>query len=302
MTTFSIIIPTYNRADLILITLKSVKKQLFKDYEVIVVDDGSTDNTKEVVKNFLNQDKNNNFRYLYKENGERGAARNFGIKHAKGTYITFLDSDDIIYPEHLEEAEKFIEHNINVNVFHQSYEILNYRKQIQKVNYPSDKRLNDAILKGNILSCFGVFLKKEIANTHLFDERRELSGSEDWLLWLKLSARYDVLFNNKITGCLIEHSGRSVLNFNEKELSFRTTLLKEKLIEDKEFVKKNGKQKVKHIYGHMLTYSALHLVMSGEKKRGLFYLFKGIFYNPKELFTKRTVAIIKKYFLNKIVS
>ena len=97
---FSIIIPTYNRANFIFLTLTSVLNQICKNYEVIIVDDGSTDNTEEVVQGFI---KNNNliyFHYYQKVNEERGVARNYGIKKAKGQWITFLDSDDLFYPNH----------------------------------------------------------------------------------------------------------------------------------------------------------------------------------------------------------
>ena len=98
---FSIIIPTYNRAHLILKTLESVKNQSFVDYELIIVDDGSSDNTKEVVNKFILDNKLSNWHYFNKVNGERGAARNYGIEKATGLYVTFLDSDDLIYSNHL---------------------------------------------------------------------------------------------------------------------------------------------------------------------------------------------------------
>src|SRR5258708_37950971 len=111
---FSVIIPTYNRAPLIKATVLSVLKQHFEDFEIILVDDGSTDDTEDIVNN-LNEPR---VMYLKKENEERGAARNAGVKIAKGKYITFLDSDDRFYPEHLAEAHKFIIDQNYPAIFH----------------------------------------------------------------------------------------------------------------------------------------------------------------------------------------
>jgi glycosyltransferase involved in cell wall biosynthesis len=93
MPLFSVIIPTYNRADLIKVTLKSVFEQSCQDYEIIVVNDGSTDNTAAVLNSYKNR-----LRIFEQENSGPGAARNKGIKEARGTYITFLDSDDVWFP------------------------------------------------------------------------------------------------------------------------------------------------------------------------------------------------------------
>jgi glycosyltransferase involved in cell wall biosynthesis len=91
---FSIVIPTYNRADLILDTLESVLSQTYKEFEVIVVDNCSTDNTKDVLLPYI---QNGSISFIqHEKNYERSKSRNTGIKHAKGDYITFLDSDDFI--------------------------------------------------------------------------------------------------------------------------------------------------------------------------------------------------------------
>lgn len=90
---FSTIIPVYNRANLIAATLESVLNQTFADYEVIVVDDGSTDHTLDVLQRFGDR-----ITILQQPNEGPGAARNLGIHQAKGTYITFLDSDDLWFP------------------------------------------------------------------------------------------------------------------------------------------------------------------------------------------------------------
>lgn len=96
----SIIIPTYNRAAMLKEALESVLAQTYSDYEVLVVDDGSTDNTREVVESLQRPDK---IRYIPREHQERSRTRNYGISQARGEYIAFLDSDDMFLPHKLEK-------------------------------------------------------------------------------------------------------------------------------------------------------------------------------------------------------
>jgi len=94
---FSIVTPTYNRAHMINATIQSVIRQTFEDWELVIVDDGSTDNTREVVDQ-LSEDR---IRYIWQSNGERSAARNAGLEIVTGEFICFIDSDDIWHPDHL---------------------------------------------------------------------------------------------------------------------------------------------------------------------------------------------------------
>jgi glycosyltransferase involved in cell wall biosynthesis len=106
----SVIIPTYNRASAFLRALDSVLSQSFVDFEVIIVDDGSTDNTREVLGPYLTKD--SRIKYLYRENsGKPAIARNFGIRKASGEYIAFLDSDDLWVDAKLEKMLRFVEQN-----------------------------------------------------------------------------------------------------------------------------------------------------------------------------------------------
>jgi len=93
----SVVIATYNRAGLIQETIDSVLRQTFRDFELLVVDDGSTDNTKELLKPYGDQ-----LRYLRQENRGASAARNLGVQHARAGWISIQDSDDVCAPDHLE--------------------------------------------------------------------------------------------------------------------------------------------------------------------------------------------------------
>lgn len=295
---FSIIIPTYNRAHLILDTLNSVKNQSFIDFELIVVDDESTDNTRVVVENYISNNKLKNTSYYYKTNGERGAARNYGIERAKGQFLTFLDSDDLFYPNHLYLASNFISKNPDIFVFHSAYEFSNQKNElIRKVVYPHNNNLNQAILNGNVFSCFGMFLKSDIFNELRFEEDIALSGSEDWLLWLQVSARYNIYFQKQVSGCMIQHDERSVMNFKEDDLLSRTDLLISKLNEDRIFFERYGQKVIRDIHGHMLTYSSLHLLLSNNKSKAIKLFIKGLKYSPSEFLKIRTLAFFKHLFL-----
>lgn len=110
---FSIILPTYNRAHLISTAIESVIAQSVTDWELIIIDDGSTDNTKEVVFSF----KDSRILYGHQENKGRSIARNAGLHNARGTWICFLDSDDWYLEDHLEAFENGMKENPQTEIF-----------------------------------------------------------------------------------------------------------------------------------------------------------------------------------------
>jgi glycosyltransferase involved in cell wall biosynthesis len=102
--TVTVVVPTYNRAGLIEQAIDSVLQQTYTDFEIIVVDDGSTDDTEAVVRRYGDR-----VRYVWTPNGGSGHARNVGMRHARGRYFTFLDSDDLLYPYALELQSGLLE-------------------------------------------------------------------------------------------------------------------------------------------------------------------------------------------------
>lgn len=129
----SIIIPTYNRAEYIRKAIESVLAQTYKDYEIIIVDDGSTDNTREILEPYMDH-----IRYIYRENAGVSVARNSGIKAAKGEWIAFLDSDDRWLPHKLACQMKFIRDTTAkvcfTNVIHAQNEKTLEQDEIKKSN------------------------------------------------------------------------------------------------------------------------------------------------------------------------
>ena len=111
MNLVSVIIPTYNRAHLVCEAISSVLHQTYQNFEIIVVDDGSTDNTREKLEPY--QDR---IKYVYIENGGPAHARNVGMKMAMGKYISFLDSDDLYYPYKTEIQANFLDRNHDISL------------------------------------------------------------------------------------------------------------------------------------------------------------------------------------------
>ena len=119
MAFFSVIIPLYNKEDYIKNTLKSVFNQSFQDFEVIIVDDGSTDKSLQIVKQFIDD----RLKVYIQKNQGVSVARNFGIEKAKSEYIALLDADDLWYENHLFELKKLIEIFPDAGLFCTNHEI-----------------------------------------------------------------------------------------------------------------------------------------------------------------------------------
>lgn len=294
---FSIVVPTYNRAHLIEKTLHSAFQQTYQNYEIIVVDDGSTDNTIEILKNISNP----KLRFIHTKNSERSAARNRGIELAKGDYICFLDSDDLLLPNHLEIGLHEITKRGLPTAIHLNFEVrdidgnLIRRGRSFRSPYIGKKKL----VAGNPFSCNGMFIKRSIALNLKFNEDRNLTNAEDYLLWLEIASRYPIYTINTVTSVLVSHSGRSVKDNSIERLDSRKELLMKYAFGDWETERFIGAYK-KGIEAFSDTYSAIHLVESGNVKNGLLYFFRGIKTYPKCVFDRRTLGILKHAFLQSI--
>ncbi len=173
----SVIIPTYNRGELVLEAIESALNQTYKDVEVIVSDDGSTDGTDELVKNTFGN------RVVLIKGNHRGVshARNEAIKIARGKYIAFLDDDDDWWDKRfLEKTVRRLEKGDVVGVFTNYYKV--YESGVREVGYKEGKVPKivglDWIVRGSFIDPSPVVVKREaIVETGLFDE--SLSAAED---------------------------------------------------------------------------------------------------------------------------
>ena len=166
---FSIVIPTYNRAKLLRKAIQSVLDQKNHDWELIVVDDGSTDNTKEIIS--LINDRR--IHYFYQNNKERSAARNVGIRKSIGQYICFLDDDDYFLPNHLTAFEyRIIQEKYPVGIFRTGMITKEGSKEIYSSFYSSKTSSHPIpfFLK-NMVGIHTLCYHREIFKTHFYDER-----------------------------------------------------------------------------------------------------------------------------------
>jgi glycosyltransferase involved in cell wall biosynthesis len=152
---FTVITPTYNRVDLIERTIKSILNQTFIDYEYIIIDDGSTDNTEELVKRYM---KYMSIRYIKKENTGSAHTRNVGVSYANGDYITFLDSDDEALPEWLETVAKEIQDDTGI-VSVGAMRVVGDKKSIIELPYEINVYGKKEKVK---FTCGSLFIKREI--------------------------------------------------------------------------------------------------------------------------------------------
>lgn len=154
MINFSIIIPTYNRGYTLARALDSLLAQSFANWEAWIMDDGSTDNTKEVVEAYLNR--GYAIHYIKKENKGVAKTRNKALSYVNGTYVTFLDSDDWYKPNHLESRDTILSKNPKVDLLHGGFIVLGDA-------YVPDK--NNLDKKIHLSKCFvgaTMFVRKEI--------------------------------------------------------------------------------------------------------------------------------------------
>lgn len=288
---FSVVIPTYNRDKFISISIQSVLSQSYSNFELIIVDDGSTDDTENVVKSFSD----NRISYIKIKNSERAVARNTGIRVAKGDYITFLDSDDIYYSNYLQNAfESILKFNFPP-FLHLAYEVLNSKgKSIMQMNNIISDDVK-CLIKPNSLSCMGVFIRTDVAQNYQFNEDRNLSGTEDWELWMRIVANHGIKADSRISSACIDHEERSMRQVNPENLIQRTNLSIHYCFADN-MVQKDYNPYKKSIIANCYCYIALHLVLGNHKKLALKYLLKSIILKPFIIFDKRSLATIKRLF------
>lgn len=283
----SVIIPTYNRAKILSKTINSILTNNNHNYEIIIVDDGSNDDTESIVNNF----KNEKIKYFKINNSERGAARNFGVKKSKGIFLNFFDSDDIAYSNHIDTATKIIKKNKTIKIFHFSYDLISKNKKKIKTIINSGYT-NYKILRGNFISCNSLFIKKSIFNEFKFDENRNLSGSEDWDLWLRLSRNYEIHNFKEVTSAIIDHDERSM---NEKDLNKiikRLQIIREKV--NSNIYKNLNNSEMNKILAHLISYEALYQSLLASSKLVVIKNYiKSVLMDPILIINLRSILILK---------
>lgn len=173
----SIILPTHNRATLLPRSINSVLAQTDQQWELIVVDDGSTDNTRAVVTGFADE----RIRYVHQENRQLNGARNTGVANARGTYTGFLDDDDEFLPEHLARLRHAIEIGNGRHDIYRSGEIMRRgEKETPGVNYRNGEDILPQLWT-HPTGMFGMLIRTDILRDHPFEEAHLLLDDFLWL-------------------------------------------------------------------------------------------------------------------------
>jgi len=185
----SVIIPTYNRLEKLKRAVDSVLSQTYKDFELIIVDDGSTDNTRTFFENF------DGIKYIYQENKGVSSARNTGINASSAEWLAFLDSDDEWLPKKLEMQIDFAKANENIKIIHSNEIWIRNGVRVNEMN--KHKKLGGWIYQKSLPLCLispsAVMINRIVFNDKgLFDE--EYPYAEDYDLWLRVTPYYEVGF------------------------------------------------------------------------------------------------------------
>jgi len=219
---FSIILPTFNRAHLLDTTIGSVLKQTFDDWELIVIDDGSKDNTKEVVERIGDK----RIRYIFQENAERCVARNNGIRNAKGEFICFIDSDDQYLPHHLETLYKSIHENNKKIGFYVTNVIRLHNGVQTKVPFDDASKYINAVCfvlmaKESIILA-RVSIHRDILKLEKFDEVRNITIGEDMDLYVRILSKFPLFQINHHTVIYYLHEDNSTnLKYNHYKIQLK---------------------------------------------------------------------------------
>jgi len=211
----SVIIPTHNRAKLLEKTLQSVLSQTYKADEIIIIDDGSTDATKETIEKYI---QNNTIRYLFQKNQGVSSARNHALRVAQNEWICFLDSDDIWEKEKLEKQVEFhlqhphilFSHTDELWIFNDKI-IKQKKHQLKPSGYCFKENIPNTLIGASTVMIHTTVLK----DIGCFDET--LLACEDYDLWLRILKKYELgLINQKLITKIAGH---------ENQLSFTTKLM-----------------------------------------------------------------------------
>ena len=218
----SVVIPVYNRTKYICEAINSVLEQTYKNYEIIVVNDGSTINVRNILKPFINK-----IKYLYQANKGLAAARNTGIKNSKGKYLAFLDDDDLFEPKKLEAQVLILENNADIGfLYSDCYEFDTDKKANMRLNLAvgREKTSNEFaklfFVNPNVRVPTILIRRECFEDVGLFDEN--LSQHEDGDMLLRIALRWKVKFSD-YPSARVRHHG---YNMSKNRIEMNEAIIK----------------------------------------------------------------------------
>lgn len=292
---FSIIIPTYNRAAFLPKAMDSVLAQTFADWELIIVDDGSTDNTNDVVGKYTDT----RIRYIYQANAERSAARNKGIQHATGEYVCFMDSDTYMKPERLALLSEVLDEKDTIACY---YTPIEYRNDVKGTSIVKEGRdysfpIDVNVLIQDIIATPQICCAIEILRRHQFNPA--LSIGEDMELLFRITEEYPLIYvPNQASVVEIEHEGRSV-SFANKSRSSEKELKTLHIMFAKPHPASAISRKKKRERLAISYFNASKNYLLEGKLKGLVYLVQSILYDMQSEQLKYKCNIALSYITGK---
>ena len=218
----SIIIPAYNAEEYIADTLQSVFEQTYRNYEVIAVDDGSQDGTLRVLQRYAPEVK-----VFSKPNGGPASARNVAIQHSDGEFIAFLDSDDLWFPNKLEEQVRFLMENPAIGLAYSEALMVGGNSVERKIGFTETPTFCKLLYGDFIPNSTVIIRRASIEKVGLLDESRELIAAEDYEYWLRIAKHFPIagishpLAYYRVRGGSLMGDGRDI----EKGLKLALTVL-----------------------------------------------------------------------------
>jgi glycosyltransferase involved in cell wall biosynthesis len=187
----SVIIPSYNSAKYLAEAVDSVLSQTFRDFEVLVIDDGSTDNTEKIAANYAAP-----VRYIRQENSGVAVARNHGVNESRGRYVAFLDADDTWRQDKLEVQVKALSENPGYRACYTAFTVVSPNLTPLNVvrSWRRGTALEDLLTRGNVIGsiCSVICERSLFETTGGFDP--SLSQCADWDMWVRMSPLTDFLY------------------------------------------------------------------------------------------------------------
>lgn len=289
----TVIIPSYNYANFLTESVESVLGQTFSDFELIIVDDGSTDDTAEIVKKYLCDPR---IHYIYQENRGLSAARNAGIMRARGYYIALLDADDAWLPWKLERQVNVMEEQgPEVALVYCFFEFVDEKSEVlEVVDRPilKDPSFNDLMHTNWVLgSGSSVLIRKSVFDrVGYFDE--EMKSLEDLNMWLRILHEFDSARVNEVLVRIRRH--RRSMQTDIKTMERNMMLHVEKAVEMFPELRPSGRHAKFEVYKGLLYLS----YFNRRKKDMLLYYVKATALRPF-FFFEAVIVFVRKYFFRK---
>ncbi len=269
---FSIVIPVYNRSEIFVQRLTYLMKQEFTDFEVVIVDDGSTDHPEKKLAPIM--EIYPNIRLITQANSERGVARNNGIRNSKGEYIVLFDSDDFMHKDHLSKLHKGILGNNFPDFIATKF---NFRNEEGKdfnsdiINYKEGIYDYTLFLNGNPLAC-NVSFKRSLKDLTYFIEDRTYAIKEDWMFLISNLRNHKLILLDDLTISMFDHIDRSMKSDNN--------VIIERTIKATEWIRNNVEltpSELNKLYSHRNYFCGIHSYLDGNRIQAISFSVKAMF-------------------------